>query len=161
MIAFLNRPTGFALAVNIVLAIALAGLVNALVASGGWSGPTHLTEPPGFHWVEQIVGFVWIGLFAFMAAARWLLLRSGDPRAEFHASLVAALIVFCASYPLYTAGMKLLPGLIGNCVTVFLAGWIACRIWPSSRVASVFVAFVLVWLTIATVYVWQLVQLNS
>ncbi len=107
-------------------------------------------------WIPGVAGGVWIVLTVLMGIACRLLLRAGSPSSKRHARLVIGLIVFCWLYPLYTLGFQLIPGFIGNILTVLAAAWVVLTIRQSSRSAALLVLPVIVWTSVATVYVAQL-----
>jgi len=156
----LQRQNGTTLVLQIAAAVLLATGANALIALGGFSSTRHLIQPPALVWIDRVVGYVWVALFALMATGRWLILRSGSPDAPAHARLLAWLIVICALYPIYTLGLQLLPGLIGNIFVLVLSVRVARGIWASSHAAAIFTTLVSLWVTVASIYVFRLLQLN-
>jgi tryptophan-rich sensory protein len=90
------------LACCIAAAVSLAALCNLLIALAGWNGNDGLIVPAGWEWVDPIVGYVWLGLFAGMGTAAWLVYSSGRPTAVRDGRLVVGLIAVCFLYPVYT-----------------------------------------------------------
>jgi tryptophan-rich sensory protein len=97
-----------------------------------------------------VIGIVWVFLFAAMGAARWLVASREDGRGK--GSLpVLLLVLFCASYPLYTLALSSLTlGLIGNAATALFALWVAARVRPVSRLAAGLVTAPAVWVAFAS-----------
>ncbi len=123
MINLANRDDGLGLVTNIVLAVSLAALGNAIIYSQGWGSVGNVIQPsfapPGY-----VVGIVWLFLFAFMGTARWLLIKSKSQKATYHSRSVIFLVVFCFLYPFYSLALDSnIGGLIGNIATILLAGW--------------------------------------
>ena len=63
-------------------------------------------------WVDQIVTYVWIGLSMLMFVSAWSVYQENGFSRELY--YVIALIIATWTYPLYTLGFRLVPGLIGN-----------------------------------------------
>ena len=149
--------------ISIVLPILAAGLINVIVVTFGLTGSSEQARaiPEGWEWVGQVVGFVWMALFGAMGAAAWLTYTSPGPRARFHGNLIVALIVACALYPFYTLGMRMIPGLIGNIAVLILTAAVIALVWRTSRAAALLVTPVAVWIVIATVYLVQVIAINT
>ena len=150
---------------QLLIAIAIAGglaiLCNALIAltGVGIGTPTEVV-PQGWAWVDQIVGFVWVGLLIALGGAWWLLRRADAEDAAPAARLVLILAVVCLLYP-FTFGLTVYTGLLGNIVIGVFAAWVAWRARVSSTPAALLVLPVVVWLTVATVYVSLLIAANT
>ena len=85
MNSILYRTTPTSLVLNIIVAISLAVLGNAIIFSQGWSGTVQpQIKPDGLEWVDNVIGLVWTFLFAFMATARWLVLKSDSQTSIYH-----------------------------------------------------------------------------
>lgn len=118
--------------------------VDPLNDNGTWSG--RLLAPPG-----AVVGGVWVVLFGLLGFARWRLIGAGTDAGRRTARWVAALVLLCALYPLYTGGLRNpTVGLAGNIVTAVLAGLLAGRVWRIDRRSAGAIALVVVWLCYAT-----------
>jgi len=144
-----NRRDLGGLAVNLAIAVAVAGLANAFIlfvnSSEDFAPPTDLLQPPGW-----VIGVVWVCLFFFLGTARWLLIENAYPRSN-GTRWVWVLLLFCAAYPVYTSGLKnLAVGLGGNVATAALAVWVALRIRKASLLAAGLVSTVAVWVTFAS-----------
>jgi tryptophan-rich sensory protein len=144
-----NRRDPGGLAVNLAIAVAVAALANGFVyfmnPAEDLAPPTGVFQPPGW-----VIGLVWVCLFVFLGTARWLLLRDGD--LALHGTVwVWLLLLSCAAYPIYTAGLRnLAAGLGGNVATAALAVWVALRIRKTSIVAAGLVSTVALWVTFAS-----------
>ena len=133
------------------MALVVGGVlaVNGLIFGLGWGddrrdGPASVLNPPGW-----VVGAVWTALFALLAVARW---RLGGPSAAAARGWVTGLVLFCLAYPFYTlAPNSMTDGFGGNLATFGLAGYVAWRAWPESRVAAACVLPVIPWVVFATV----------
>lgn len=145
-----NERSNRGLLLNVGFALALVLLVNAAIflfnPSAMTAGAERFRfEPPGW-----VIGLVWTLLFAWLGAARWLVL-SKDGKKSYDAESVFFLLLFCAAYPLYTAGLRsAVVGLCGNAATGCLALWIALRIRRRSALAAGFVSAVTAWVAFAS-----------
>ncbi len=150
------------LACSVAVAVLLAALCNLLITLAGWDDNAG-TEvvPAGWEWVDPIVGYVWLGLFAVMATAAWLVYSSGRPTAVRDGRVVVGLMAVCLLYPVYTLGMQSVPGLVGNFAVVGLTVAAASVIRRSSAVAAGMLVPVAVWVSVATVYLAKLVAANA
>jgi tryptophan-rich sensory protein len=151
MVVWNRRDLG-GLAVNVAIAMAVAALANAFIVfvnpAEDFGPPTVLLQPPGW-----VIGVVWTFLFIFLGTARWLLIRKVDRSFE-GTRWVWILLLFCAAYPVYTAGLRdLAVGLGGNIATVALALWVALRIRKASIVAAGLVSTVVLWVTFASLLI--------
>jgi tryptophan-rich sensory protein len=150
---------------QLLVAVALAGglavVCNALIAltGVGIGTPTEVV-PQGWAWVDQIVGFVWVGLLIALGCAWWLLRRADGDDAAPAARLVLVLAVVCLLYP-FTFGLTVYTGLLGNIAIGVFAAWVAWRARISSTPAALLVLPVVAWLTVATVYVSLLIAANA
>jgi tryptophan-rich sensory protein len=150
------------LACCVASAVALAALCNLLIVLAGWEGNDGLNAvPAGWEWVDQIVGYVWLGLFAGMATAAWLVYSSGRPTAVRDGRVVVGLMTVCFLYPVYTLGMQAVPGLVGNVAVLALTVAATAIIRRSSALAAGMLVPVAVWLSLATVYLAKLVAANA
>ena len=143
-----NRTDKTGLILNIALALGLVFAVNAFIffVNPGEESRTAPASPvPGY-----VIGIIWTILFLAMAIARWQALRSADPSRKLP-SLILALILLCAAYPLYTVGLRSLSvGIAGNILTGIFALWIALRAWRPARAVALLLAPVILWLIYAT-----------
>ena len=149
----LNRTDRTGLVANVVAAVVTVIAVNAVIFLSGWfqtdtpAAQQSRLDPPGW-----LVGVVWVFLFAFLGAARWLVVRSGGERAGRQAGYIVLLLLFCLAYPFYTMGLKSVAiGLIGNVTTIIAAAWVASRVRTSSKAAAGLVLPVVAWVSFATV----------
>jgi tryptophan-rich sensory protein len=143
-------------------AVALAVAGNVAIALAGWPGDRAMrVVPAGWGWVDRVVGFVWVALFALMGVAIWLLLRAGAPSSHAHAWAVAGLLLVCLLYPLYTLGLRAGPGLVANVAVLVLACGVAWVVSHTSVPASLLLVPTIVWIIVASVYVVKLIRVNS
>jgi len=163
MFSLLHRTDRFGLVSNVVVFTLLALISNGIIFALGWSLSSDSSElqpawaPPGW-----AVGVVWLVLLAALGAARWfIVVREGKRRAS-GASWVTGLAVFCCLYPFWTLAFdSRFIGLIGNVLTLFLAGRVMGKVRNISKRATAIVALVVAWVTFATVLLVRLIQLNG
>jgi len=162
MINLANRDNMWGLLTNIVLAMSFAAFVNAIIFSRGWNRSGDYVIQPSFAPPDYMIGVVWVFLFACMATARWLIIKSKSEKAVLHSRLVVLLVVFCALFPFYSLAFdSTTGGLIGCIATLLLAGWIVYQVKSSSRAAAALVFTVILWLSFATVIIIRLIQFNA
>lgn len=146
------------LACCVVAAVAAATVGNLMVnVAYRFQDSPELQNPAGWEWVERVVGFVWLGLFACMGTASWLAYNGSGPNASRNGRLIVGLLVVCLLYPVYTLGMQAVPGLIANVAVLVLAVAVAASVRSSSPVVTGLVLPVVVWVALATVYTAKLV----
>jgi tryptophan-rich sensory protein len=150
MLGVFNRNDGLGAVANVVGAVALASVVNALhrrlrPERAGPDAARPAFTPPGW-----VIGAVWVALFALMGLARWSAVAAGSAGRS-RSAWVLALIVLCVSYPFYTSGFDLLPSMIGNLVTLVAAVFVAWKLVPVSRRAAVLIVPVIAWISFACV----------
>jgi tryptophan-rich sensory protein len=145
--------------VPILFAI-FAIVCNALIAISGVSvsNPTGAV-PQGWAWVNMVVGYVWVVLFAVQGCSWNLVRASTDSQLRDRASYVVALAVICLFYP-FTFGLTAYTGLLGNVLIAAFAVWVMRRIFSASKLATVFLAPTVIWLGLASVYLTMVIQLN-
>jgi len=102
-------------------------------------------------WIDRVVGYVWIVLSVLMVVSGWLLYRENGLSFELY--LIIGTIGATWTYPLYTLGFRLVPGLIGNILYTGFVLYVTITIFPVSPVASYLLYPVILWVSIATVYV--------
>lgn len=150
----LNRTDRPALWLTISLFVGIVLIANGLIFSLGWNTNTDpVRRSTTYTGSGALVGTVWITLFLGMAVARWRLngpaLR--DERAENARWWLGVLVVSCLLYSAYSlATNSMYGGLVGNVVTILLAGWIAKRIWPHDQLSALLVGLVVGWVLFAT-----------
>jgi translocator protein len=162
MFSLLNRTDRLGLVSNVVTFALLALVGNGIIFALDWSLSSDSTElqptwaPPGW-----AIGMVWLVLLAALGAARWFIVRE-DKRHTSGAVWVTGLAVFCGLYPFWTLAFdSRLTGLIGNVLTLFLAGWVMVKVRNISKQATAIVALVVAWVIFATVLLLRLIQLNG
>jgi tryptophan-rich sensory protein len=150
---------------QLIIALVIAGwlaiLANVLIAltGVGIGTPTEVV-PRGWAWVDQIVGFVWVGLLIALGGAWWLLRRSDRDGSPTAARLVLALAAVCLLYP-FTFGLTVYSGLVGNVAIGVFAAWVAWKVHSLSGPAALLVLPVVGWLSVATAYVSLLIAANA
>jgi tryptophan-rich sensory protein len=147
------KPSGLALSVlGGAIAASVVSVVLVVLIPGG-SGSIDQTLPqtgPLGALISNIVPFVWVGLFAGLGAAFWLV--SGGQSSPGRAGwAVLGLVGLCMVYPVLASGVSQpIIAIVGNVVTILCALLTAWVCWPVSRLASVFPALVAVWVGLAT-----------
>jgi tryptophan-rich sensory protein len=148
------RPIGLAIS---VLGGAVAASVVSVVlifllpgGAGSLDEALPMTGPLG-RLISDIVPFVWIGLFAGLGAAYWLV-TAGRARQGQAGLAILALIGLCMVYPVLASGVaNPVISIAGNIVTVLAALVTAALAARRSALAAVFAGLVAVWVSIATV----------
>lgn len=119
----------------VLIPLAAAAAMNGAIFGSGWNRRDQDADsplrsrvlPPGW-----AVGTIWAILFGLLGFAMALSFEARD-----HLTLGAygALALVCLVYPLYTAGLRLAHGIIGNLATLlaaFLVGMLASARRPST-----------------------------
>jgi tryptophan-rich sensory protein len=87
-------------------------------------------------WVDQIVSYVWIALSLLIFISAWIIYQEKGFNRDFW--YIIAIVVATFTYPLYTLGFKLVPGLIGNILYVAFTIFVITQIKQTSALASYF-----------------------
>ena len=134
---------GALLAFGVNLGIQLFG-VGEEPAGAGYPGPVNAV-------IYQIVPFVWIGLFAAIGTA-WFLLRAGGRSSAVPAAAAALLLANCALYPVYTLGFSSRElGLAGNGLTAVLAAFAIGAALERCPRAALLMVPVVIWVALASI----------
>jgi len=148
MVSLLDRADRSGLVANVGVALTIVVILNALIFGLGWQATS--VHAPSFVPPPVVIGCVWIVLFAFMAFARWELNRAAALRID--KAALALLFFGCATYPLYTAGLKSeLVGEAGNVALLVLAGQLALRYARRVPRAAAWLVPLILWLSFASV----------
>ena len=102
-------------------------------------------------WVDQIVIGVWVALSLLMFISAWIVYQERGFNREFW--YIIALVIATWTYPLYTLGFKLIPGLVGNILYVVFTVLVITQVKQSSAIASYLLYPIVLWVTFATIYV--------
>lgn len=97
------------------------------------------------------VTYVWIALGLLMFISAWFIYQEKGFSRDFW--YIIALLVATFTYPLYTLGFKLVPGLVGNIIYVGLTIFVITQVKQSSAIASYLLYPIVLWVTFATIYV--------
>lgn len=111
-------------------------------------------------WIDDVVVFVWIGLTALMAWSGYLVYRASGG-VTWRLGLVAAVVLATWLYPVYTAGFSLRPGFVANIAYGIFVLAVIVALLPSSRASSALLAPILVWIPVATWYVWLQIRAGA
>ena len=103
-------------------------------------------------WIDVIVVYAWIVWTILMILSAYFL-YSQDGTFSREVKLVIILIIATWSYPLYTLGFKLIPGLIGNIGYGILAIYIIIQIYPKNKPSAWLLIPIIIWIILATIYV--------
>ena len=127
MLDTLNAPGRRGLVANLAVWLGAVLVLNGLIFGLGWNtrsaAPDPWFAPPGW-----VVGLVWVGLFALLAAARWRLHARPGRRAW-----VTGLMLACLAFPLYAqAPGSVWAGFVGSVATCVLAAVVAARAGPAA-----------------------------
>ena len=156
MMAFASpstRPSGLALC---VLGGAVAASVVSLLlvfALPGGSGSLDEALPqtgPLGRLISDIVPFVWVGLFAGLGAAYWLV-AAGQKAPGAAGLAIVGLTLLCMVYPVLASDVSNpVISIVGNIVVIVAALGTAAMAWRRSRGAAVLAGLVAVWVSLAT-----------
>ena len=102
-------------------------------------------------WIDQIVSGVWVVLSILMFISAWIIYREKGTNREFW--LVVVLIGATWTYPLYTFGFKLIPGLIGNILYIAFTLFVITQVKNASINASYMLYPLVAWVGFASIYV--------
>jgi translocator protein len=154
MITRLNSPARSALSLNVLLMVGATIVLNGLIFALGWDSSTAsaAAKTPAFAPPGWVVGLVWTAiLFPLMATARWQLNAYAEPSASGARAVVTALLVCCLLWPFYSLALgSLTGGLIGNLLTIGIAGYAIWRVRPISRNTALLIVPVVLWVMFAT-----------
>jgi tryptophan-rich sensory protein len=144
------------LAANLLGPLLLVALVNAAIFGLGWQDSFRPPKPGLF--LKEIpgwfIGAVWTVLFLAMGWARWRLGKVASNASARARAWLTALIVACAVYPFYTAGLSsVIVGFLGNLITIALSAFVATRIWQADKPATAATLAVITWVSFATFYI--------
>jgi len=104
-----------------------------------------------FAWIDRVVSYVWIFLsFLMFLSLSLLYSRLGISRESL---LVISLLIATWTYPLYTLGFKLVPGLVGNLLYGVLLVYVIIQIYPKLPISACLLMPIGIWITLATVYI--------
>jgi tryptophan-rich sensory protein len=134
----------------IAAATVSVGLVVLLPGGTGSIDETLPATGPLGALISDIVPFVWVGLFAGLGAAYWLV-AAGQNRPGSAGFAVLGLIGLCMVYPVVASGTaNPVWAILGNGLTVLAALLTAGLCWSRARLAALFPALVAVWVSLAT-----------
>jgi tryptophan-rich sensory protein len=146
---------------NVLGAVVVALVANAIVFVAGWDSSSQTEREPSFAPPGYVIGGIWLALFGCMGAARSLFAGAKTANAQTLKRAVTALIVLCATYPFYTSGLdNRYVALAGAVVTLVLSAVIAVRGIHASRAAAALVGLVTAWSIFAAALVVRGIQLN-
>ena len=91
-----------------------------------------------------------------MLVSGWIIYKEKGVNRELW--YIIGLLLATWTYPLYTLGFKLIPGLVGNVLYNVLTIFIINQVKLSSGVASYLLYPVVLWVTFATVYVISVIK---
>ena len=115
-------------------------------------------------WVPSAAGPVWIVLTVGLLFAAWLTYRQPDDDATRHSGLILGLLALCWLHPLYTWGAEQLESrriveLGGTVLTLMVALAVTAAVHRTSVRAAGLLVPVLLWLSLASYYLAELLRL--
>lgn len=116
-------------------------------------------SPPGWEWVDAIVGYVWFLLLSLAVASFWLVRRSGHSAAARTSWMIGGYIGFCLSY-VAIFGWSAETGLLGNIITIIFSVWVGRQVSRVSAIASIPISLSTAWVFVASVYLVELLRYN-
>ncbi len=116
--------------------------------------------PPGWEFVNVVVTPVWIAIMAALVIAIWQLWKTGDAILFIKAQWLGILLLSIAFYQ-PTFGLSPQTGLIGNIFNLILPIVIGLIVYPASPVGLATIGVMIIWVSVATVYLIKLMKLNS
>lgn len=150
MFSAINRTDYISLLINLTISVGLGVLINAIVFGILFADAPEPPSAVSFAPSGAFIGTVWVVLFALMGVARWLLNAFGDA-AKSVKNWILILLIFCFIYPFYTLGLSSEKiGLIGNLATIGLTIFVITRTWKFSKIASLMIVPMILWLIIAS-----------
>ncbi|MCU0527766.1 MAG: tryptophan-rich sensory protein [Elainella sp. Prado103] len=167
MFSLLNRTDHLGLFSNIVFFALLAFISNVITFALNWNSNSNTELQPVWAPPGWAIGGVWLVLLAALGAARWFTVMQEKNVREKKirvsgSSWVTGLAVFCCLYPFWTLAFdSRVMGLIGNGLTLLLAGWVTVKVSQVSGWATVIVVVLVTWVIFATLLLIRLVQLNG
>jgi tryptophan-rich sensory protein len=150
METFLRQPAAIA-TLWVLATLALNGFIFFI----GWNTAGQALRlswaPPG-----AVIGAVWVGLFAAVGYAHGLLVAQSNPRHW----LVAALLLACLAYPLYTGGLQ--AGQVAFYGTLATLGGTLAVLWQLRSAPTIpwLLLPLALWLSFAACLIWATLQLN-
>lgn len=158
-----SRPKAGRLVLYIALFVGAAAGLNAWIFQSGaaaWSAG--LAEPS---WAPPgpVIGGVWMGLFALLALAAWVIDRSDLPQKRFDARAgVIAWWLVCMSWTGLYFGLQTVANGFYVTVAAFLLGApVLALAYRAAPLAAVLLAPLQAWLGFALVLSWRIWRLNA
>lgn len=117
-------------------------------------------------WVPMAAAPAWLLLTALMGFAAWLTLRHGGSSGFADARLIVGFILICWLHPLYTAaaerqGVRRIVELGGSAVTLVFGLLLTVRLLLASATVAALFLPVLLWLAVATYYLYMMLRFES
>lgn len=154
-ILFIPRPW---IGLAVVLLANGAALAYNLIREG--ERTVDRLVPPGWEFVEVVVTPVWIVIMAALVIAIWQLWQPGDAMLRIKAQWLGILLISIALYQ-PTFGLSPQTGLIGNIFNLILPITIGLIVYPASPVGLTTIGVMIIWVSVATVYLVKRMQLNG
>jgi tryptophan-rich sensory protein len=129
--------------------VLLALLMNGAIYYFGWNAtnaPSEGIMPSGY-----VIAIIWLVLFGFMGAARWVMQEKPGDEAKVLRWALTGILVLCLLWPLYTLALKNpIAGLIGSAITFLLSLATTWRLWLRTKSAAFLMMLPTLWLACAT-----------
>jgi tryptophan-rich sensory protein len=102
-------------------------------------------------WIDRVVSYVWIFLSLLMFSSLYLIYEKSGINND--SLLVVVLLIATWTYPLYTFGFKLVPGLFGNLFYAALLLYVVIHLHEKFPLAAWLLIPIGIWIAVATIYV--------
>lgn len=160
--SYTRKPGLGTLAVYVVLAMALAALLNGAIVLSEAAEWTESLKKPAFALSGLQIGLVWELLFACMAIAFWLIRRTPPlPKRRAASTALAAMFVAILAFPFYAIlPQSLLNSFVGTVASAFIAWVVVAVVSFNSRPAGMVLLPLPLWLSFASAIAYHVQRLN-
>ncbi|MGJ3231999.1 MAG: TspO/MBR family protein [Oceanicaulis sp.] len=158
-----SRPKAGRLLLYLVLFVGAAAGLNAWIFAGGGADWSASLAEPAWSPPGRVVGAVWMGLFALMAVAAFLIDRSDEPQKRFDARAgVIAWWALCMSWTgLYFGLQSVANGFYVTAVAFALGLPVLWLAWRASAGAALALLPLQAWLGFALALSYRVWRLNA
>ena len=160
--SYTKKPGLGALAVYVVVAMALAALINGLIVFSDAAEWTESLKKPVFALTGLQIGLMWEFLFACMATSFWLIRRTPPlPDRRAASTALAAMFLIVLAFPFYAIlPQSLLNSFVGTVASAFIAWIVVLVVWLNSKRAGIVLLPLALWLSFASAIAHQVRYLN-
>jgi tryptophan-rich sensory protein len=158
-----SRPKAGRLLLYMGLFVGVAAGLNAWIFTSGAADWADTLAEPGWAPAGAVIGAVWIGLFALMALAAFMVDRSDEPGRRFDARAgIIALWAVCVSWTGLYFGLETVANGFYVTVAAFVLGVpVLVLAFRASLVAALLLLPLQAWLGFALVLSWRIWRLNA